>query len=325
MNEIIRVGVIGTGKHGSRYVNHIINDLGGRLELVAISRRSPEGEEQARHWQCHCFHDWRELVGSEQVDAVIAVTTPNLNREIALHCADAKKPLLIEKPLTTDYRDGAEIVARFAEEGLGLTVGQTLRYNSVILELREQFHTMGQLYSFNASQRLEPSTHPWLEKPEVAGGGVIFHTAVHMFDAIRFITGAEFVRIRGSARTVHNRNLEDLLMVEMELDNGAIGILDASKVGPARAGRYEFVCENGQLQGDQVHGILQHVELAKIQELEVIPPGPTISPLLLDWYQFLVGSGKNPIPGEEGLAAVKICHACRAAVESGDWVESSSV
>ncbi len=36
----MRIGIIGTGKHGSRYANHIVNDIDG-LELTAISRRSP--------------------------------------------------------------------------------------------------------------------------------------------------------------------------------------------------------------------------------------------------------------------------------------------
>lgn len=320
MDDKIRVGIIGAGKHGSRYANHIVKDLGGCFELTGISRRSPRGQEQADQWSTRCFHDWRELVSSDRVDAVIAVTTPNLNRDIALSCADAKKPLLLEKPLTTDYGTGVEIVERFEKEQLGLTVGQTLRYNSVILALREQFSSMGRLYSFFASQRLEPSTLPWLEDPGIAGGGVIFHTAVHMFDALRFITGCEFQRIRGSVRSVFNPNLEDLLIADVELDCGALGFMDTSKVAAARAGRYEFVCENGQLQGDQIHGLLQRIEQSRIEDLAVAPPGPAILPLLEDWYRFLTGNGENPIPGKEGLAAVKICHACRMSVASGNWV-----
>ncbi len=67
---------------------------------------------------------------------------------------------------------------------------------------------MGRLLSVSASQRLEPSTS-WLEEPEIAGGGIIFHTAVHLFDALRFITGDEIATIRAVARNIYNPRLED--------------------------------------------------------------------------------------------------------------------
>ena len=95
---MIRVGIIGTGIHGSRYANHIVNDVDG-LELAAISRRSSEGKDQAVQWNCRWFEDWQDLVANSQVDAVIGVVPPALNLAIARRCAEYGKPLLLEKPL----------------------------------------------------------------------------------------------------------------------------------------------------------------------------------------------------------------------------------
>ena len=50
-NRPWRVGILGTGKHGSRYARHVVDDVEG-LELVAISRRSAEGRAQAAGWNC---------------------------------------------------------------------------------------------------------------------------------------------------------------------------------------------------------------------------------------------------------------------------------
>ena len=162
---------------------------------------------------------------------------------------------------------------------------------------------------------------PWLEQPEIAGGGVIFHTAVHLFDALRFITGEEIIKIRAVARKIFNPRLEDMVVAEVILSNGCLGIVDTSKVSPARTGRYEFVCENGHLHGDQIHGTLQKIEGTNAIILPVEKPSPTILPLLEDWHTFVNGRGRNPIPGSEGLAAVKVCHACRKSVVTGQWVE----
>ena len=325
MNETIRVGIIGTGKHGSRYAGHIVNDLKECFQLAAISRRSPAAKEQAETWQTTWYPDWHELVASKDVDAVIAVTTPNLNVEIARFCAAQQKPLLLEKPLATDYPLAKEIVALFQNNALKLTVAQTLRYNSVILALRQNFQQMGRLYSFSASHRLEPSSLSWLEEPAVAGGGVIFHTAVHLFDALRFIAADEVVKIRAVTQNVFNPQLEDLMIAELVFASGALGIIDSSKVSPSRVGKYEFVCEKGQLHGDQIHGYVQKIVASKVTDIPVSPPGPALLPLLADWYAYLVDKGDNPIPAEEGLAAVKICHACRDSASSGQWIEFGDV
>jgi len=316
----MKIGIIGTGRHGSRYAGHIVKDVGG-MKLVAISRRSEAGLEQARKWNVRYHADWHDLVHDPQVEAVISVTPPTLNLAIARYCAVLRKPLLVEKPLAADRRSGAEMVALFRDADLPLTVGQTLRYNSIIQALRRNLVDVGRLFSFSASHRLEPSSLPWLEDAATAGAGVILHTAVHMFDALRFITGLEIRRVRASRYQIHNPNLEDLFAAQVEMADGVVGTVDSSKVGKGRTGRYEFVGLNGELHGDQVHGRLEFLQGAVIEPVKHVPLAPTIVPLLNDWLAFLQGKAANPVSGEEGLAALSVCDACLRSAQLGEWVD----
>lgn len=319
MAAALGVGLIGSGVHGARYAQHLATNVAG-LRLVAISRRSAVGAEQAARWHCRWHADWRDLVADGAVQAVIAAATPDLNPAITAACAAAGKPLLIEKPLAIEPVAGEAMLAAMAAAGLPFTVAQTLRYNSVIRALRDELGRAGRLHGFTANQRLERSRHPWLEEPAVAGGGVILHTAVHLFDALRFITGREVVSVRAATRRRYNPALEDQLLATLRLEGDLIGNVDASKVGPARAGRYEFVGEAGQLQGDQIHGTLEFVAGTAVSPLAVAPPAPTLPPLLADWERHLRGAGPNPIPAAEGLAALRICAACWRAAETGEEV-----
>lgn len=316
-----RIGIIGTGKHGSRYANHIINDLQQSATLSAICRKSiTAGQVQAREWRTKYHSDWRQLIEDPAVEAVISVTTPNLNPAIASLCLQHQKPLLIEKPLAVRLAAAQGMVESFQKADIPLTVAQTLRYNPIILALRQELPRAGRLYSFCATHHLEPTTITWLTNPEQAGGGVIFHTAVHVFDALRFISGQEVVRVRASSFQIHNPRLEDLFTAQIEMSNGLVGMVIAGKVGPARAGRYEFMGDKGQLQGDQIHDLLEMVLGTTITPLPHAKPGPTILPLLGDWLSFLSGQRQNPISGHDGLAAVKVCEACRESTIRGDWV-----
>ena len=236
-------------------------------------------------------------------------------------CAEKGKPLLLEKPLAISSAAASEIVDLCAAQGLRLTVGQTLRYNPVVRNLRQELPEIGALYSFSANQRLEPSSLAWHEDPFLAGAGVSFHTAVHVFDAIRFITGLEVQRVMAVVRHRHNPILEDLLAVLVEMAEDVVGTIDCSKVGHARSGRFEFVGYEGQLHGDQVHNTLEFIRGTEVRNLAAGAQMNTLVPLLRDWHEFLTGAGQNPVAGEDGLAAVRLCEACLESAASGNWVE----
>ncbi len=315
----MRIGIIGTGRHGSRYANHIVNDVDG-LELAAISRRSETGRAQAAEWQCRLHIDWQQLVADPQVEAVISVVPPTMNLAIARSCVAVGKPLLLEKPLADTAVSAAAITALYDSSNLPLTTAQTLRYNQVIQVFQQQLPTMGTLHSFAANQRLEPSTLSWHEQPELAGAGVSFHTAVHVFDALRFITGLEIKRVMAVTGRHCNAVLEDLLLVLVEMENGVVGTVDCSKVGQSRSGRFEFVCSRGQLTGDQVHNTCERIVGMEKTRIDCGDPVGTLIPLLRDWQHFLAGQGENPIAGTDGLRAVQICDACLQSARNSDWL-----
>lgn len=314
------IAIIGTGRHGSRYADHIFHDIEG-LDLAGIWRRSPEGRIQAERWSTSFFDDWRDMIASPEVDAVVGVVPPSMNLSIARACADHGKPLLLEKPLARNSAEACEILQTLHAAGVSLTVGQTLRYNPVIQALSRHLPEMGGLYSFAVNQRLEPSRLAWHDEKDTAGAGVLFHTAVHIFDALKAITNVKVKRVLAQGRKIHTRVLEDLVVVVVELENGVLGTVDASKVGQARSGRFEFVCRDGQLHGEQIHGYLEVIQGNAMKMKQDYFERPAVRYLLKDWQAFLEGQGGNPITGEDGLYAVQVCEACLISMQEERWVE----
>jgi len=316
----MNIGIIGTGRHGSRYAEHIVNDCEG-LTLTGIARRSADiGEEQARNWGTSYFADFRELVAADKVEAVIGAVPPVLNLDIAQFCARQNKPLLLEKPLATTTDTGEKIVSAMNSAGVPLTVGQTLRYNPVIRKLRQELPKHGKLFTVYANQRLEPSSLDWLENPDEAGGGITFHIAVHVFDALHYITGLKVLRVSAMCRTCKTKNLEDMALVHVEMENGVAGIVDVSKLSSSRSGRYEFICDKAQLHGDQIHGYVDCIAAAKENRIGSFGRESTIPHLLADWQLFLEGKADNPVSGEDGLYAIRVSEASLESSEDSRWV-----
>ncbi len=97
--------------------------------------------------------------------------------------------------------------------------------------------------------------------------------------------------------------------------------MDCSKVAGARSGRFEFVCSDGQLVGDQVHNSCARNVGMDIYPVDCGEPVGTIIPLLKDWQRFLSSQGDNPISGADGLRAVQICEACLKSAQRASWVD----
>ena len=225
----VKVGIIGTGRHGSRYASHIIHDISG-LELAATCRRSPEGQRQAEKWNACCHGDWRDLIANSAVDAVIAVTPPYINLAIARECVKERKPLLIEKPLAMNQAESLLIVEMFRSAQIPLTVSHLLRFNSTIRALRKELSKIGTLFLFSAHHRLEKLQQDWFDNPELSGGGVMLHNAVHLFDALRFITGREVVRVRSSMFSRYTSRVEDLFTAQVEMEGALVGTVDSCNI-----------------------------------------------------------------------------------------------
>src|SRR5262252_2246325 len=207
--ERISVGVIGAGKHGQRYLQHLRDDI-PELSLAALSRQDgPAGAAQARSLGIAFHAEWQALVADPAVDAVVAVVPPTLHPSIAAAVGAVRKPLLIEKPLAPTGATAREVARSIRASGIACLMAHTLRWNTVVRALRLRLPDLGPLRALHLNQRFEPSPLGWIDDPKVSGGGIILHTGVHSFDLVRWLTGREVVRVSCRALRADTRHTED--------------------------------------------------------------------------------------------------------------------
>jgi len=133
----LRIGLIGLGRHGMRYAQHM-RELAPRATLVAVCRRDAlQGAAFADTHGLRFHNDFRALIADPHVDAVVVVTPPSLTSVICGEAIRANKPLLIEKPLAMSGAV-ARTMAEAAESArVPLMTAQTLRFDSTIQALEQ--------------------------------------------------------------------------------------------------------------------------------------------------------------------------------------------
>ncbi len=313
----VGLGVVGMGRHGSRYVTHLLEGVPG-CHLAAVSRRD-EAAGRAfaeRHGVPFCA-EWRELVTRPAVEAVVVVTPPALNRDVCLAAARAGKPLLIEKPLALSVAEGREMVDAARAAGVVLMTAQTLRFTPVLERLKASLPLIAPLEYLCLTMRAERPPHPWLDDPAQAGGGVLLEIGIHLLDLIRYLTGEEAVEAGGEMIRRHTTRVEDLAQARFRLVSGLPCHVEVSRVSGGRLCRAEAVGRTGQLLADVDRSLLTRIEGRAIVEAEAVQDRPTVVTALEVFARSLLTGVPVPVSGEDGLRAVAMAEACYRAAREG--------
>ncbi|MDJ0112787.1 Gfo/Idh/MocA family oxidoreductase, partial [Rhodococcus erythropolis] len=117
-NQDLRIAVLGVGIMGADHVDRITNKIGGARVTVVNDYSLARAEEIAALTPgSRVVVDPFDAIAAEDVDAVVLATPGPTHEKQVLACLEAGKPVLCEKPLTTDADSSLAIVK--AEAALG--------------------------------------------------------------------------------------------------------------------------------------------------------------------------------------------------------------
>jgi predicted dehydrogenase len=318
--KISRIGLIGLGKHGSRYAAHVEEDFPD-LQVTAVCRGTPGllARDAARAG-ARGFADFRDLLRSGSCDAVIAVVPPHLHLAIVEGCCAAGLPLLLEKPAAIDLESARAMQRLVSDHPIPLMVAQTLRYNAVVRTLREHLDAVGRITSISMSQRFEPSRLDWLDDPARSGAGIVLHTGVHCFDLMRHLTGLRPHTVTAQVARVRTQRTEDNCAATVELDGGVLATVSLARTTQGRTGHVELAGDLATLAGDHVLNSAILVRGREVTPLSVGEALPTVREIIRDFVSHVDAGQVVPIPLREGLEAVAVSFACLESARTGRTV-----
>jgi len=306
-----RIGIIGAGTHGARYLRHGSKDVPGMKPVVVCRRGREQGEALARQWQCRYRAVAESVAVDPEVDGVVVCTPPSTHFPFAKAVLAAGKALLLEKPMTGTLDEARQLVALGeASSAPPLMVAQTLRWNPAILRAKELWPQLGRVHMLRLVQRLSPTELAWQRDRQQSVGGSVLLTGVHMFDLVRFLTGQEIVEVDSRQRQVLNPVTEDHFLTRAVMSDGCWVTFEVSKYTQSRACWLEAVGEEGQLQVDYYYGGLQLRRGGEIEQIAAEAQVPTLPAVLQDWLQSAQAGKPAPVTVHDGLRTLEVVEAC---------------
>lgn len=317
----LKVAVIGVGAMGRNHAR-ICADLPG-VELVGVADADVQAARSvARRCGCSAYTDYVQMLDEQEPDAVtIAVPTVN-HLQVALHVIERKIHLLIEKPIAFTVEEGRQIIAAVEQAGVRLAVGHVERFNPAVIALKAHLRQgeLGRVFQIDARRQ-----GPFPVR--VVDVGVVIDLAVHDLDVMRYVTGAEVVRVYAETeRRVHSSR-EDLLTGLVRLDDGSIGTLTINWLTPTKIRELYVTGERGMFRVDYLTQDLYFFENATANDgewdtlrvLRGVSEGRMIrhvvvkkEPLLAEQEAFLAavrGEASVAVTGQDGLRALELAQA----------------
>lgn len=228
MAEPLKVGIIGLGKMGGIRAKTVRDNQDTILVSGTDTQPPQQGFEGMK-----LLPDYEAVIDSG-VDLVFICTPNRFTPEIVEAALDAGKHVFCEKPPGRNMGDIERIIA--AEQRnprLTFKVGFNHRYHYGIMEAKKIVDSgkYGKiLWLRGIYGKAEGSGNPdeWRNKPDIAGGGILFDQGIHMLDLFRHFCG-EFVEIKSMCTTAFwDIALEDNAFAILRDKAGRIALLHSS-------------------------------------------------------------------------------------------------
>lgn len=229
---MVGVGLIGAGRIGGSHAQLLAERVpGARLVAVADPRPAAAAELAAR-FGASPFTDPAELIGSDEVDAVVIAATSEAHADLIVAAARAGKGIFCEKPMSLTLADADRAIAAADEAGVVLQVGFNRRFDA---GFRAAFDAIaaGAIGSVQLMRSL--TRDPGLANPAAVPPWTVFLlTLIHDFDTLLWLNpGAEPVEVYATADALvapdfKAAGLLDTAVVVITFDNGARAVAEAS-------------------------------------------------------------------------------------------------
>jgi predicted dehydrogenase len=223
MSGLIRVAVLGTGSLGKEHAR-IYAELAGAgvIRFSGVFDVNPEAARRiAEKHGVAAFGSIEQAI--EASDALSVVTPTTTHHRLALQLLNAGRHVLVEKPMTDNSGQAADLVQAARQRGLVLQVGHVERFNPVFHYLQQAAPTP----RFIEVHRL--SSYP-ARSTDI---GVVLDLMIHDLDVVLAFVNSPVVSVEGVGIPVLSAS-EDIANARLRFANGCVANLTASRISPER-------------------------------------------------------------------------------------------
>ncbi len=232
--EKVKIGIVGLGNIAQTAHLPALAKMQG-VEIVAVcdQERARAQLVAEKYGVKRWYNDFNEMLAKEDEMVAVNICTPTkVHHENAIAALEAKKHVLIEKPVARTLQEATEINDAAKKNQMKLMVGMNNRFrpDAMILKTLIQENDIGKIFYAKAGWfRKLQAQGVWLTRKEQSGGGVVLDLGIVMFDLAFWMMGyPEVKEVTATNYTHMTRDVEDSSIVYLKMKNGSTMTIESS-------------------------------------------------------------------------------------------------
>lgn len=300
----MRIGVVGTGYLGRLHAR-VLTEMPEASVAGFVETSDACAAEIENGLKLKRFRSIAEL--AENIDCAVVATPTVAHHDVARELLESGCDVLIEKPITATVAEARDLIDLARVKKRIIQVGHVERYNPAIVAV---------------APMVRDARYVEAERIGVFSGrsldiDVLLDLMIHDLNLVLSLLQQEVVEIRAVGVPVLTEKV-DITNVRLEMKNGAVANLTASRVSQDRVRKQRFFGSDFYVSVDTKEQEVKGYRLSgkSIQPLEV--PVEKKEPLRAELEAFLacVHDRTEPlVSGADGLAAVELAARVSAAIE----------
>jgi predicted dehydrogenase len=300
-----RVGVVGTGYLGRLHAR-VLTEMPEADVVGFVDSNDAIAGEIAETLRLRRFDSVAAL--AREVECAVVATPTTTHFDVARELIEAGRDVLVEKPITAEVDEGRKLNALAEQRQRILQVGHVERYNPAIVAVAPLLRDIRYL----EAERLGVFVGRSLDID------VLLDLMIHDLNLVLSLLHSRVTEVRAVGVPVLTEKV-DITNVRLELENGAVANLTASRVSQERVRKVRFFSSEAYISVDTKE---QEVKGFRLGNRAIEPMAVDVQkkePLRAELESFLqcVRDRKRPlVSGEDGVAAVALAKDVAAAIEA---------
>jgi predicted dehydrogenase len=304
----IRVGIVGTGYLGRLHAR-VLTEIPDAQVVGFVETDDAVAAELESKLKIRRFQSVAGL--AKEIECAVVATPTTTHHDVAREILEAGVDVMIEKPITATAAEAKSLIDLAAAKQRIIQVGHVERYNPAIAAIADMVRPT----RYFEAERLGVFV------PRSLDVDVLLDLMIHDLNLVLSLFRQPVTEVRAVGVPVLTDKV-DMTNVRLELANGAVANLTASRVSQERVRKQRFFGGDYYLSVDTKEQEVKGFRLIEEEGLRVLRPFDLgvvkKEPLRAENEAFLncVRNRTRPIvSGEDGLAAVELAIRVREAIE----------
>jgi predicted dehydrogenase len=304
MTAKTRIGVVGTGYLGRLHAR-VLTEMPEVDVAGFVDAKDATAAEVSEKLGLRRFESAAAL--AKEIDCAVVATPTTTHFAVASELLEAGCDVLVEKPITANAEEARRLIALAAGRGRILQVGHVERYNPAIVAVAPLL----------AETRYIVAERLGVFVPRSLDVDVLLDLMIHDLNLVLSLMRQPVIDVRAVGIPVLTEKV-DITNVRLEMANGSVANLTASRVSQERVRKVRFFSTRSYISVDtkeqEVHGFRLNGRAVEPIEIEVEKKESLRAEL--EAFVDCVRTRNRPlVTGEDGLEAVELAQRVAAAID----------